>query len=276
MCIRDSCYAVPLIVNENEKGTEDIALDKEYHRKMFEMNQKVYGKEVIVGWFITSAELTNDASLIHEYYSSKDSLFQPQISMPSPIVLTIDPKMEGGSFKMKAYTSVPLSVCKDQYSVFQNIGLQMEFFGESKQELMPIIGFDERNTATSTLTNVNVDSVEQQLEEIIENLKVLEDYVKNVNEKKAKGDAKVAKAIKRLLSLSPNVTGEEFNTIINKYTQDVLLLMYLTNIANTQVVISEKLNKILQTLSTNIKTLRFAFKSKLYLHDSCIFVKACY
>ena len=57
-------------------------------------------------------------------------------------------------------------------------------------------------------------------------------------------DQKIGKSLKKLLNLSPVFSQKEFSAILSKEMQDVLLIMYLTNLANVQASISEKLNKI--------------------------------
>jgi len=59
-----------------------------------------------------------------------------------------------------------------------------------------------------------------------------------------KFDQKVGKALKKLLNLAPVFSQKEFSSILAKEMQEVLLIMYLTNLANVQASISEKLNKI--------------------------------
>lgn len=50
--------------------------------------------------------------------------------------------------------------------------------------------------------------------------------------------------MKKLLNLAPVFTQKDFAAILAKEMQDVLLVMYLTNLAKVQASISEKLNKI--------------------------------
>lgn len=57
-------------------------------------------------------------------------------------------------------------------------------------------------------------------------------------------DQSIGKALKKLLNLTPIFTQKEFSSTLSKEMQDVLLIMYLTNMANVQASISEKLNKL--------------------------------
>ena len=75
-------------------------MEKDHHLKMFELNQKVYKKEILVGFFITQNELNTDVDLFNNYYSSKESLFVPQGIFQHPLILTIDPLLMNGNFDL--------------------------------------------------------------------------------------------------------------------------------------------------------------------------------
>lgn len=70
---------------------------------MFELNQKVYPKEVVVGFFITQTDLNLDVTALNNFYLSKESNFIPQGLFQSPIILTLDPELGKGNFDLKVY-----------------------------------------------------------------------------------------------------------------------------------------------------------------------------
>lgn len=68
---------------------------------MLELNQKVYPKEIVVGFFITQSDLNYDVTALNSFYLSKESNFLPQGLFQSPIILSLDPEMSKGSFDVK-------------------------------------------------------------------------------------------------------------------------------------------------------------------------------
>lgn len=78
-----------------------LGIDKDYHKKMLELNQKIYPKEVVVGFFFTQRELNHEIAALNSYYFSKDSSFISQGVFQAPIILTMDPEMTTGSFDLK-------------------------------------------------------------------------------------------------------------------------------------------------------------------------------
>lgn len=55
----------------SEEG--ELAIDKEYHKKMYELNKLVSPNEVIIGCFVTSTEITREVELFYHYYLSRES-----------------------------------------------------------------------------------------------------------------------------------------------------------------------------------------------------------
>lgn len=252
------CYMVPFIEDTNEEDDEDqeegdkkkneLIIDRDYHRKMFELNQKIYPKETIIGWFSNLPELNFDAAIIHQFYASKESYFvgKPHI-FTSPLVILVDTFSPESIFGMKAYINQPISICKDTFGVFQQVNLVFDIGAETKNEVS-LLWTDKTELKGTEKSNpfglINLDSVEDLLNETLENIKRLQAYAKDVNEGKEAGSPEIGKAIKKLLNLAPTLQQSQFKNVLDRYMQDVLMVMYLSNLANSQVLISEKLAKI--------------------------------
>jgi len=253
------CYMIPIIEDvsddEEDEDNEDdrsrrsqIQIDKEYHRRMLELNEKIYPKETIVGWFSDLPELNYDAALIHQFFASKESNFVGKANIfTSPLVLLVDPFAQETIFGMKGYINQPLSICKNNFGVFQQVNLNFDIGVEAKNEVS-LLWTDKTELKSAEKSNpfglINLDSVEELMTETLEHIKRLQDYVKNVNAGKEKGSPEIGKAIKKLLNLAPTLQQSQFKEVLDRYMQDVLMVMYLSNLANSQVLISEKLAKI--------------------------------
>ncbi|KAG8690346.1 hypothetical protein FRC08_010558 [Ceratobasidium sp. 394] len=66
-----SSFAV--IHNETD---EQVALDMDYHRTMYDLHQKVNPKEVIIGWYSTGTDLNTYSALIQNFYSQETAPYQ--------------------------------------------------------------------------------------------------------------------------------------------------------------------------------------------------------
>jgi len=254
-----NCYAVPFVdTKQSEDKDEDRAntgkveyiVDKEYNRKMFEMNHKIYPNEVVVGWFSNFPELTYDIAPIYQFYSSKESLFKgKQHFLNFPLVVLFDTLAKESVFNLKGYINQPLYFAKDAFACFQQVNLTYEFFNETKSQVSPLWLEQNKDTKEDEKANpfglINLDSLEDQIAESLKNIQNLQDYVKSVNEGKVQGDPEVGKSIKKVLSMAPSIDEGQFKELMDNYKQDVVMVMYLSNLANSQNLISEKLSKIL-------------------------------
>ena len=72
-----NCFSVPH--NESE---DEVAVDMEFAKNMYELHKKVSPNELILGWYATGHDITEHSVLIHEYYSRE---------APNPIRLTVTP-----------------------------------------------------------------------------------------------------------------------------------------------------------------------------------------
>ncbi|KAH9523155.1 Eukaryotic translation initiation factor 3 subunit F [Bulinus truncatus] len=91
-----NCFAVPH--NESE---DEVAVDIEYARNMYDLHKRVNSNETIVGWFSTGSEVSVHSVLIHDYYSREAK---------NPVHLTVDTFVRGGKMGIKAYHSTPIGV----------------------------------------------------------------------------------------------------------------------------------------------------------------------
>merc|ERR1712043_43738 len=91
-----NCFTVPH--NESE---DEVAVDIDFARNMYELHKKVNPNEVIVGWYSTGPDITEHSVLIHEYYSRE---------CKNPVHLTVDTSLKGARMGMKAYISSNMGI----------------------------------------------------------------------------------------------------------------------------------------------------------------------
>eukprot|EP00331_Platyophrya_macrostoma_P003169 CAMPEP_0176413502 /NCGR_PEP_ID=MMETSP0127-20121128/4736_1 /TAXON_ID=938130 /ORGANISM="Platyophrya macrostoma, Strain WH" /LENGTH=302 /DNA_ID=CAMNT_0017793293 /DNA_START=51 /DNA_END=959 /DNA_ORIENTATION=+ len=245
-----NCFPVPVeeySEDEETKG-EDVSVDASYNAKMVELNKKIYPGEVVIGWFSDLKELDYDAVKIHEFYLTKESGFVGKAHVfTNPLILLVKLFDENNVFNMKGFISQPLSFCRDSIKIFQEIALTYNF-EENKTQISPLWLDNQGTTSTGSTSNpfelINLDSLEDQLKDTVGQIEKISEFVKKVNSGKEEADPEIGKAIKKMISTIPNISAPQFKDALAKYRQDVMMIMYLTNLANSQVLLSEKLNKI--------------------------------
>jgi len=90
-----NCYPVP-----HTEG-DQVALEFEFYKNMFELHKKANPKEIVVGWYATGPEVDEDSVLIHEFFVNE---------MQHPIHLLIDPTLKNGTLGIKTFVSMPLGI----------------------------------------------------------------------------------------------------------------------------------------------------------------------
>ncbi|XP_029929703.1 eukaryotic translation initiation factor 3 subunit F isoform X2 [Myripristis murdjan] len=91
-----NCFSVPH--NESE---DEVAVDMEFAKNMYELHKRVSPSEVIIGWYATGFDITEHSVLIHEYYSREAT---------NPIHLTVDTALQSGKMNIRAYVSAQMGV----------------------------------------------------------------------------------------------------------------------------------------------------------------------
>jgi len=84
-----NCFCVPH--NESE---EEVAVELDFAKDMYDLHRKVNPQESIVGWWATGTGVTSHSALIHEYYSREST---------NPVHITVDTTLQDSRMGIKAY-----------------------------------------------------------------------------------------------------------------------------------------------------------------------------
>ena len=68
-----------------------------------QLNKKVYDKEKVLGWFTTQTKIGYNHAQIQKYYADtkQSKFFRIHTQLGSPLILTLDPTIENGTFDMR-------------------------------------------------------------------------------------------------------------------------------------------------------------------------------
>ncbi|KAF8902686.1 JAB1/Mov34/MPN/PAD-1 ubiquitin protease-domain-containing protein, partial [Mucidula mucida] len=88
----------------HSETSEQVAVDMDYHRAMYDLHHKVNPKEVIVGWYSTGANLNTLSALIQNFYSQETA---PHQAIHVALNTGVDGSEPAG---VKAYFSSPVGV----------------------------------------------------------------------------------------------------------------------------------------------------------------------
>ncbi|KAF4009082.1 hypothetical protein G4228_000433 [Cervus hanglu yarkandensis] len=265
-----NCFSVPH--NESE---DEVAVDMEFAKNMYELHKKVSPNELILGWYATGHDITEHSVLIHEYYSRE---------APNPIHLTVDTSLQNGRMSIKAYVSTlmgvpgrtmgvmftPLTV-KYTYYDTERIGVDLIMktcFSPNRviglsSDLQQVGGASARiqdalSTVLQYAEDVLVRMGGKQEEEGVglhcemagaalaksryqrQELTCRIDSL-GAQSGKVSADNTVGRFLMSLVNQVPKIVPEDFETMLNSNINDLLMVTYLANLTQSQIALNEKL-----------------------------------
>ncbi|KAI0027592.1 Mov34-domain-containing protein, partial [Vararia minispora EC-137] len=205
---------------------EQVAVDMDYHRAMYELSQRVNPKDAIVGWYSTGSNLNTYSALIQNFYSQETAPAQA-------IHVSVDTgAVEGEEPGVKAYISSPVGVNpKPENAVFVPIPVELRF-NQAERSGMQLL------TSDTPLPATDLSILESSLESVIDMLDRVLTYVRAVLAGEKQGDA----AIGRYLMDAFGAGAEDMEKGgFASSLQDTLMMSYLANLARAQAEVSSRL-----------------------------------
>ena len=226
-----------------------VAINKEYHKSMYNFHKRINRKEKIIGWFTTASSegsLINDnSSLIHDFYSAECT---------DPIHLVVDTTLAGNIMGVRGFLSESLLIGDmNLANMFHELRVDFVVTDSEATCLYQMIHAQEstklwkNSEIVSTLPSQRdtVNSAMSKLLDILDEIQVYVDKVVDgpIGEVTAISEIgmKIADAIGALQSVRP----EDFHTVLQEKIQDLLMLSYTASLTQTQLQLSEKIIKVL-------------------------------
>ncbi|XP_071958505.1 eukaryotic translation initiation factor 3 subunit F-like [Antedon mediterranea] len=230
-----NCFCVPH--NESE---DEVAVDIEFAKNMFDLHKKVNPAESIVGWYATGHGITEHSVLIHEYYSRECN---------NPVHLTINTSLSNQEMAMKAWLGNTMGVPgATQGVVFTPVSFKLVSHEPERVALDTLIQGKSPTTKTVDIFS-DLNHVGRACYKLKEMLSAVISYVDNVLSGKTPADNQVGRFLMDLVSNVPQLDTEQFEQMINDNMKDLLMVVYLTTLINTQLTLNEKLVHIRQSSS---------------------------
>ncbi|XP_071806182.1 eukaryotic translation initiation factor 3 subunit F-like [Asterias amurensis] len=228
-----NCFCVPH--NESE---DEVAVDMEFAKNMYDLHKKVNANETIIGWYATGADISDHSLLIHEYYSRECT---------NPVHLTIDTTVTDFKMSTKVWIRQTMGVPdKSKGTVFTPIKMVPVCHQPERVGLDTLIrGQASGRRTMETVSDLqHVGKASAKLQEMIA---IVLSYVDDVMSGKIASDNQIGRFLMDLVANVPKLDPEEFERMINSNMKDLLMVVYLSNLVETQLNLNEKLTLIAQT-----------------------------
>jgi translation initiation factor 3 subunit F len=222
-----NCFTVPH--NESE---DEVAIDMEFARNMYELHKKVNPTEIVVGWYSTGPDVTEHSVLIHEYYGRE---------CKNPVHLTVDTSLKGARMGMKAFISSSMGVPdKTIGTMFTPVPVDISSY-EAERIGLDVIQQGKHNPKRSVNMVSDLQRVGVTCAKLNDQLSAVMEYVDDVIAGKQPADNATGRILMDLVTSVPKLSSEQFQEMLNSNMKDLLMVVYLGNLVKSQLTLNEKL-----------------------------------
>lgn len=228
-----NCFPVP------HTESDQVAVDMEFHRNMYELHQKTAPKEVIVGWYATGLDINENSVMIHEFYGKETNI-------PTVAHLLVDTTFsQDTTMGLRAYIGTAVTFGDKQLgSYFQPIPLEIRSLDIDRVGLDLISRTRDASSGVSEFYS-DLQNLEGSMTTLSNLLDSVSEYVENVANGKIPADPAIGRFLSKAMSALPTFDAETIDKIFNNSIQDLLMVVYLGNLTRTQIALAEKLQKTL-------------------------------
>ena len=234
----------------------------DYQKHMLALHLKANPREVLVGWYATSAELNTFSALIQNFYGQ-----QGDGTWPFPSIHLTVSTAPGEDIQIQSYISAPVGVTAERAAdscLFIPIPHEIKY-GEAEKGGLELVSAakDKEDRTQGTLSDI--ETLENAVVQIIGMIEKVSGYVNNVlDEEVAAPSSALGQFLMNALSLAPKVEPADIerdlyvhssnrrlqltNVNSNNHLQDVLMVSYLANTIRTQIDLSNRLATAALTL----------------------------
>ncbi|KAI9145681.1 eukaryotic translation initiation factor 3, subunit F [Paraphysoderma sedebokerense] len=233
----------------------DIFLDIDFTRLMYQLHRRVNNREVVVGWYSTGNDLSGKSAALHDWFES--SLVNSGGSNFQCVHLAVDTELTGDSLGVKAFMGLPVGYFSTPENsrgrMFVPVTCDIKFF-DAERTGLDAIAQAAHSTSTQNVTGIttDIDNLEAAVNKLIEMVDEVSQYVDNVLKKLEKGGNtenlvekrrmdRIGRFLSDLVGMVPKVDGKQFEKKFNGHLQDLLMVVYLANLTRTQLDIADRL-----------------------------------
>jgi len=196
-----NCFAVG-----HTETQEQVEVDMDYQKQMLALHLKANPKEVLVGWYATSAELNTFSALIQNFYGG-----QGDGTWPHPAVhLTISTDA-GKEIEARTYISAPVGVTAERAAdsaAFTPVPHEIRY-GEAEKSGLELISGAKDNKDRTANVLTDIEALERAIEEVLGMLERVSKYVEAVIEEEAPPSSALGQFLLNALALAPKVDPED-------------------------------------------------------------------
>lgn len=181
---------------------EQVEVDMDYQKQMLALHLRANPREVLVGWYATSAELNTFSALIQNFYGQ-----QGDGTWPHPAVHLTVSTVPGQDIEARTYISAPVGVTAERAAdscLFIPVPYEIKYGEAEKSGLELISGAKDQEDRTQGILT-DIESLERAIQHVLDMLERVSNYVNNVLDEEAEPSSALGQFLMNALSLAPKV-----------------------------------------------------------------------
>jgi len=227
----------PVPHNETE---DQVAVDMEFHKQMCELHAQTNAKEVIVGWYASGDNITEHSVLIHEFYSREAQ---------NAIHLTVDTALKGNEMGIRAFITQPFGLTnqnpteKQAPIIFSPLKTRVKHVDADRIALELLqTGRDAPNGIVRMQTDM--EAADTAAEDLLRMVNIVLEYIRKLKNGSIPEDQELGRLLLAAVESIPALS-DPSGALFNNNLQDILMVVYLSNLTRAQLSISKRLEKLM-------------------------------
>jgi len=213
---------------------EQVGVDIPFHKTMLGLHRKVAPKEVLLGWYATGPAINDASVMIHDFYGR-------EMNGGSPLHLTVDTSLANDTLSVKSWSHVPIVINEKQLGS-QFLPVPLEIL-TNDHEKVALDAVKSRKGLNVHPLMSDLESLHVSVKLLVELIDTLSEHVKQVVDGSIVGDSSVGRFLFASLAQLPKIDQASLERHFQNNVQDLLLIVYLSNLTRAQLQIAEKLTK---------------------------------
>ncbi|KAJ9086682.1 hypothetical protein DSO57_1001473 [Entomophthora muscae] len=232
-----NCFPVP-----HNETDDQVAVDMDHHRKMFDLHQKVNDSEVIVGWYATGPTLNPYSALIQDFYNT-------EVERQEAVHLVMDTSLQGDKFGAQVFTSSPIGFGKTESCVFRQLPCDIQLHRAERSGLDLLCSKNRASVEGESTENIHsllTDSTNliKSIRQIQSMLTRVLKYIESVLDGGAPSNPAIGRYLMDTLAMVPKIDAEIFDKTFNSHVQDLLMVIYLSNVTRAQLALADSIHSL--------------------------------
>ncbi|KAJ3023600.1 UNVERIFIED_CONTAM: hypothetical protein HDU68_008539 [Siphonaria sp. JEL0065] len=238
----------PLSITEND---DEVSVDSEHLTQMLHLHLQANPKENLVGWYSTGDKVDANSALIHEYFAAEFAHI-----LATPLHLLVDAELKDGKMAVKAFVTSEAGVPSSEFAgtMFLPIPCTVKLNDAERSALdllslarpLSLIESGVDNDAVDSTTGVlsDMDNLERAVEAIQGMVENIQEWVAGVKSGEIPANDAIGRYLLDTVSSVPLINATEFEKMFNNHLQDLLMVVYLSNLTRTQLAIAQRLQNL--------------------------------